>query len=280
MDYNALENSLKDCVKDNLPKLNKAKHMLASLNTQDNFDQRILTTFDNLVKSLEIAESFKRIARNIFDKADYFSDHSIHHKTKTQQLLQIIDNDHLLKSNKRFNLSIIQTYMENVLSKQLLEINIKIEENQRMLHHLESSGLKNTVVEKEPKQAQFIFIENEQIQYSIRYSNIIEILKLSKNVAKKNINAKIIPYSKVIGLNKRNILKKINTYTIHKNQPLNNINVNLTNSLDKLFAIITRKENYLNIFFVDNLLYTDPIEAQDMGTYAKTAQGNYKIIEV
>ncbi|MEN8210418.1 MAG: hypothetical protein ABFR31_01760 [Thermodesulfobacteriota bacterium] len=279
MDYKILENSMGDCVEDNLPKLNKVKHTLASLNTKDTFDKRILTTFDNLVKSLEIAESFKRIARNLLNRADYFSDNSVHHKTKAQVLLKILDDDKFLQNNKRFNLSILQTYMENVLSKQLLEINIKIEENQRILHHIESNGSKSAGTAKESGKNQFLFIENEKTNYSIRYSNIIEILKLGKSIAKKNINDRIIPYSKVIGLNRRNILKKINSYSIQKNQPLNNINADLTNPADKLFAVITRKENYLNILFVDNILYTDPVEAQDMGSYAKTLQGNYKIIE-
>jgi len=269
-----------DCVEDNMPKLKKVKQTLASLNAKDPFDTRILKTFDNMVKLLESAESFKRIIRNILNRADYFSDHSVHHKTKAQQLLKILDDDHFLQNDKRFNLSILQTYMENILSKQLLEINIKIEENQRILHHIESSGSNSVGVAKEPGQTQFLFIENEKTNYSIRYSNVLEILKLNKSVAKKNINATVIPYYKVTGLNRRNIIKKINSYTIQKNQPLNNININLINSTDKLFAVITRKENYLNIFFVDNILYVDPVEAQDMGSYAKTLQGNYKIIEV
>ncbi|RLC17616.1 MAG: hypothetical protein DRH93_17455 [Deltaproteobacteria bacterium] len=280
MDYKTLVNSMGDCVEDNMPKLKKVKQTLASLNAKDPFDTRILKTFDNMVKLLESAESFKRIIRNILNRADYFSDHSVHHKTKAQQLLKILDDDHFLQNDKRFNLSILQTYMENILSKQLLEINIKIEENQRILHHIESSGSKSVGVAKEPGQTQFLFIENEKTNYSIRYSNVLEILKLNKSVAKKNINATVIPYYKVTGLNRRNIIKKINSYTIQKNQPLNNININLINSTDKLFAVITRKENYLNIFFVDNILYVDPVEAQDMGSYAKTLQGNYKIIEV
>ncbi|RLC25626.1 MAG: hypothetical protein DRH93_01235 [Deltaproteobacteria bacterium] len=280
MDYKTLENSLDQCVGDNSQELNKVKQILVSLHAQDAFDKRILTTFNNLVKTLKITESFKRIVRNILNKANYFSDNSVHHTTKAQQLLQILDDNHFLENNKKFNLSILQTYMENILNKQLLEINIKIEENQRILHHLERNRSKSTETAKESRRTQFLFIENEKIKYAIRYSSIIEILKINKSVTKKNINAKVIPYSKVTGLNRRNILKKINTYTIQKNQPLNNVNVNLTNSVDKLFAVITRKENYLNIFFVDNILHTDAVEAQDMGSYAKTFQENYKTIEV
>jgi hypothetical protein len=280
MDYTALENSLDHCVGDNSQELNKVRHTLDSLNVQDAFDKRVVTTFHNLVKTLEIAESFKRIARNILNKADYFSDNSVHHTTKAQLLLQILDDNHFLEKNKRFNLSILQTYMENILNKQLLEINIKIEENQRILHHLESSKSTNIRAAKESRYTQYLFIENEKVKYSIRYSSVIEVLKLNKSVAKKNFHIKVIPYSKVAGLNRRNIIRKISDYTIQKNQPLNNVNINLENSVDKLFAVITRKENYLNIFFVDNILYTDPVEAQDMGSYAKTFQGDYKTIEV
>ncbi len=280
MDYKTLENSLKHCVGDDSQELNNVKQTLESLDVQDTFDKRVLTTFNNLVKTLEIAESFKRIGRNILNNADYFSDNTVHHTTKAQLLSQILDDNHFLENNKRFNLSILQTYMENILNKQLLEINIKIEENQRILHHLENTKSTKDSSAKESRYTQYLFIENERIKYSIRYTGIIEILKLSKTVTKKNIEAKIIPYSKVAGLNRRNILKKISNYTIQKNQPLNNINVDLNNSVDKFFAVITRKENFLNIFFVDNILYTDPVEAQDMGPYAKTFQGNYKTIEV
>ncbi len=280
MDYKTLENSLKHCVGDDSQELNNVKQTLESLDVQDTFDKRVLTTFNNLVKTLEIAESFKRIGRNILNNADYFSDNTVHHTTKAQLLSQILDDNHFLENNKRFNLSILQTYMENILNKQLLEINIKIEENQRILHHLENTKSTKDSSAKESRYTQYLFIENERIKYSIRNTGIIEILKLSKTVTKKNIEAKIIPYSKVAGLNRRNILKKISNYTIQKNQPLNNINVDLNNSVDKFFAVITRKENFLNIFFVDNILYTDPVEAQDMGPYAKTFQGNYKTIEV
>ena len=139
MDYKTLESSLKHCVGDNSQKLNTVKHTLDSIDVQDAFDKRVLTTFNNLVKTLEIAESFKRIARNILNNADCFSDNTVHHTTKAQLLLQILDDNNFLENNKRFNISILQTYMENILNKQLLEINIKIEENQRILHHLESA---------------------------------------------------------------------------------------------------------------------------------------------
>jgi len=280
MDYQTLENSFKHCLEDNSQELNIVRQTLDSLDVQDAFDKRVLTTFNNLIKTLEIAESFKRIARNILNHADYFSDHTVHHTTKAQRLLQILDDNHFLENNKQFNISTLQTYMENILNKQLLEINIKIEENQRILHHLETAQSTKPDSGKESGHTQYLFIENEKKKYSIRYSGIIEILKLSKTVTKKNIHTRVIPYSKVAGLNRRNILKKISNYTIQKNQPLNNINFDLTNTFDKFFAVITRKENFLNIFFVDNILYTDPVEAQDMGAYAKTFQGNFKTIDI
>lgn len=281
MDYTTLRNALGPCLGDNSQKLDAARQILSSISAEDAFDKRVVTVFTNLVKTLEIAESFKRIARNILTQADYFSDSSVHHTTKAQQLKQILDDDQFLENNKQFNLSTLQAYVENILNKQLLEINIKIEENQRLLHNLERSRpAANVKTAQKAKYTKYLFVENEKIKYTIRYAGIVEILKPGKGVAEKNIQSRTIPYAKVSGLNRRNVLKNINDIKIQKNQPLNNVNATLTNTVDKQFAVITRKENYLNIFFVDNILYTDPVEAQDMGTYAKTFEGNFKTIEV
>lgn len=281
MDYDILRSALGPCIKDSTQNLEAARKTIESQKPADAFDKRVVTALSNLFKTLEISESFKRIARNILTAADYFSDTSVHHTGKAQRLKQILEDDQFLENNKQYNLSTLQTYVENILVKQLLEINIKIEENQRILHNIEAARAPGAQkAAPKAKYAKYLFIENEKVKCTIRYANIIEILKTGKAVAEKNITSPVIPYSRVSGLNRRNVVKKVNDYKIQKNQPLNNYSLSLPNTEDKLFAVITRKENYLNIFFVDNILYTDPVEAQDMGSFAKTFEGNYKTIEV
>jgi hypothetical protein len=90
----------------------------------------------------------------------------------------------------------------------------------------------------------------------------------------------MIPYSKVVGINRRNVVKKIGELRTEKNQQLLNKNSSLNNRAEKHFAVITLKHNNYNIFFVDNVLYTDPVEAEDKGEYAGTFEGDYKTIEV
>ncbi len=281
MDYNLLKNALGPCIRDNTQSMEAARQGLEAAKPLDAFDKRVVTALNNLLKNLEISESFKRITRNILGNADFFTDTDVHHTSKAQRLKEILDDDNFMENNRQFSLNTLQTYVENTLIKQLLEINIKIEENQRILHNLEharNSG--STSPAPKTRHAKYLFVEIEKVKYTIRYASIIEILKTGKSVTEKNIASKVIPYSKVSGLNRRNVIKKVSDYKIQKNQPLNNINVNLNNTGDKLFAVITRKENYLNIFFVDNILYTDPVEAQDMGNYARTFEGKYKTIEV
>ncbi|THB80474.1 MAG: hypothetical protein D3926_06915 [Desulfobacteraceae bacterium] len=281
MDYKTLKSVLAPCISDHAQELEAARKTVEAQRTQGPFDKRVVTVLNNLLKTLEVSESFKRIIRNILAQEEYFCDTSVHHTSKAQQLKQILDDNGFLENNKQYNLSTLQTYVENILTKQLLEINIKIEENQRILHNIEASkpsgGPKAPV---KPRYTKYLFIENERVKYTIRYASIVEILKIGKGVAEKNLTSKAVPYSKVSGMNRRNVMKRVTDYKIQKNQPLNNYNLTLPNTVEKMFAVITRRDSYLNIFFVDNILYTDPVEAQDMGGYAKTFEGNYKTIEV
>ena len=52
MDYKALKGPLDHCVGDNSQELNKVRPILDSLNVQDAFDKRVLTTFNNMLKTL------------------------------------------------------------------------------------------------------------------------------------------------------------------------------------------------------------------------------------
>ncbi len=281
MDYKTIEKALGPYLDDNLAGIEKTRKVIGKIEPEDAFDKKALSVFNTIVKNIEITESFKRIARNIIRNADYFSDTNIHQTTKSEHLKQLLADDNYVENNRAFNLSTLQTYVEDILSKQLYEINIKIEENQRILHNLEGGGAgRHSRGGRKQKHAKYLFVENEGKRYAVRYANIVEILKFGKAVQPKHLENQMIPYSKVVGINRRNVVKKIGELRTEKNQQLLNKNSSLNNRAEKHFAVITLKQNNYNIFFVDNVLYTDPVEAEDKGEYAGTFEGDYKTIEV
>lgn len=281
MDYKTIEKALGPYLDDNLAGIEKTRKVIGKIEPEDAFDKKALSVFNTIVKNIEITESFKRIARNIIRNADYFSDTNIHQTTKSEHLKQLLADDNYVENNRAFNLSTLQTYVEDILSKQLYEINIKIEENQRILHNLEGGGSgRHSRGGRKQKHAKYLFVENEGQRYAVRYAHIVEILKFGKAVQPKHLENQMIPYSKVVGINRRNVVKKIGELRTEKNQQLLNKNSSLNNRAEKHFAVITLKQNNYNIFFVDNVLYTDPVEAEDKGEYAGTFEGDYKTIEV
>lgn len=281
MDYKTIEDALGPYLDDNLSGIEETRKMIGTIEPDDAFDKKALSVFNSILKNIEVTESFKRIARNIIRNAGYFSDKNIHQTTKSEYLKKLLADDNYVENNRAFNLSTLQTYVENILNKQLYEINIKIEENQRILHNIEggTSGRHSRGAKKQ-KHAKYLFVENEGKRYAVRYANILEILKFGKAVAPKHLENKMIPYNKVVGMNRRNVVKKTGELKLDKNQQLINKNISLHNATEKHYAFITRKQDNFNIFFVDNVLYTDPVEAEDKGEYAGTFEGDYKTIEV
>ncbi len=279
MDYKTLKDCFGPYLNNNASTILEAQHAMGALNTEDAFDKRVFLILRNILKAFETSEYFKNVVKEIFANDAFFSDKSVHQTTKTQRLKELLEKNKYIEKNKQFNLNIIQTYMDNILNKQLLEINIKIEENQRILHNLESQNQK-TIAGQKSSYANYLVVENERTRYTIKYDTAIELLKIKKRTADKFLSEQVIPYNKITGLNSRNVIKKINGYTIPKNQPLHNASYKLNNTVDKLFAIITRKENRLNILFVDNIVNMEPVEAQDMGDFAKTFEGNFKTLAV
>lgn len=291
MDYNTLKKCFGSYIKNDGASLDAARKELDAVKTADPFDKRVITVLKNITKTFEIAEYFKTVTNEIFNNSDFFSDNSIHQTAKAQRLKEILANNNFVESNRQFNLSILQTYVENVLSKQLLEINIKIEENQRILHNLESAKQPSRKApkpapkpapapKKNKKTADYLIVDNERTRCAIRYDTVIELLRISKRTADKYLSEQVIPYGKLTGLNSRNVLRKIINFSIPKNQPLYNISYKMKNSMDKQMAVITRKENRLSIIFVDAVLSGEPVEAQDMGDFVKSFEGNFKVLEV
>lgn len=286
MDYKELIDCFEPCINDNRANIRQTKEAISSVKSGDDFDKRLLSVLRNIAGAFETCEYLKNVVRHIFENSDFFADRANHQTTKAQRLKEILEKDNFIELNRQFNLGILQTYMEDILKKQLLEINIKIEENQRILHNLENTRQVRKPATTQKRESvpvntgRFFVIENERTRLAVRYESAVELLKISKRTMEKYIPEQVIPYGKLNGLNSRNVIKKITNYTIPKNQPLYNVSYKLKNTVEKKAAMITRKENRLNILFVDQIMNSEPVEAQDLGEFAKTYDGSFKIIEV
>ncbi len=142
MDYQLFRKILSPYLVDNMYRIQEAKKYLNSIAAQDAFDKKFLTVLNNIIDCLETSEAIKSLALNILEESDFFADTSIHKTTKSKYLDKIISDSNYIEHTKSFNLSIIQTYVEKIIHKQLYEINIKIEENQRSLNKIESAYYK------------------------------------------------------------------------------------------------------------------------------------------
>jgi hypothetical protein len=289
MDYKTLKDRFEPYIKNGTHEISKVRSFMNSTHSNDAFDNKVLVVLKNILETFEAAEYMKSVVRDIFNSNDFFTDESVHHTTKKQHFKEILNKNNYIELNKQFNLGILQTYMADILNKQLLEINIKIEENQRILDKLLNAKkeqkttvkeTKKTTIEETRNLSKYLIVENERTSYSIKYDKAIELLKVNKRTADKFISEQIIPYGQLIGLTSRNVIKKIIVSNIPKNQPLYNLSYKLNNTVDKGFAIITKKENLFNVLFVDSIKSVEPVEAEDLGDYAKTFEGNIKTIEV
>lgn len=365
MDYQLFRNILSPYLVDNMAGIQDVKKHVASISVDDAFDKKFLTVLNNIVSCLETCEAIKNLAANIFEEADFFSDTSIHKTTKSKYLDKILSDSDYIEQTKSFNLSVIQTYVEKIIHKQLYEINIKIEENQRSLNKMEAASGKmmreelqqanqhiqqlqqanqaqiaqqnrslnknlqsdqivQIVKTKQPilyssvsqtqaasQQGQpqmpsdqqklpvqqpqnissvsqnpeasvkssFLLVEIDQQQCAITYSNILEILKFDKPAPEKVLRISAIPYNKLVGFARgSSVLRKVSDIQIDKKTLLNNMNVTLPNKEDKRFAVIINKDDDYRILFVDYIVYTEPVDGQSLGSYAKTVEGEYKII--
>ncbi|MBF0258187.1 MAG: hypothetical protein HQK62_05000 [Desulfamplus sp.] len=137
MDYKLFRNMLAPYLVDHMAGIQEFKKHLATISLEDAFDKKFLTVLSNIVSCLEANEAIKSLGLTLLDEADFFSDTSIHKATKSKYLDKILSDSDYIEHTKTFNLSIIQTYVEKIIHKQLYEINIKIEENQRSLNKLE-----------------------------------------------------------------------------------------------------------------------------------------------
>ncbi len=281
MDYKLLKNTFEPIIKDNLSNIEKSKEQLNAIQARNTFDKNVLAILKNIHKNIEVNESLKKLAREMIDQGDYFSDTTIHQSTKSQTLKKILSTNNFIENNKMFNLSTLQAYLENILQKQLYEINIKVEENQRALNNLSFSNTQKAEP-KPPRQVKekYVLVESEQEKCADQVETIVEILKFPGPFPKKKLVEFTMIYNKISGVGRNYVIKQIQEDVINSNQVLGNANLALTNTEEKNFALITRKEDEFTIFFVDYVLYTNPVEAQELDGFIKTNEDTYKIIEV
>ncbi|MBF0203057.1 MAG: hypothetical protein HQK67_01825 [Desulfamplus sp.] len=137
MDYKLFRNILAPYLVDQMSAIQEVKKYVGSIAVEDAFDKKFLTILNNIIGCLETNEAIKNLARHLLDEADFFSDTAIHKATKSKYLDKLLSDSDYIEQTKSFSLSVIQTYVEKIIHKQLYEINIKIEENQRSLNKLE-----------------------------------------------------------------------------------------------------------------------------------------------
>ncbi|MBF0469138.1 MAG: hypothetical protein HQK61_09695 [Desulfamplus sp.] len=160
MDYKLFRNMLAPYLVDHMAGIQAFKRQLADIAVEDAFDKKFLTVLNNIMSCLEANEAIKSLGMTLLDEADFFSDTSIHKATKSKYLDKILSDSDYIEHTKTFNLSIIQTYVEKIIHKQLYEINIKIEENQRSLNKLEVASGKM----REEVQNQNLIQQANQVQ--------------------------------------------------------------------------------------------------------------------
>lgn len=282
MDYTKLKDIISPLLSDNRSVIESSKTGLYSLKPDDSFEQNILAVLKSIHKTIETNEALKQLAKTILDHTEHFSDTDVHHSTKSQTLKQILQSNKFVETNKSFNLSTLQTYMDSIVQKQLYEINIKIEENQRALNNLSSSSAQSTP-KPSPKTKElpdYLLLEHEQEKCALLYDNVVQILQFDAPFTSKNLSAFTMLYGKICGPNQQHVIKEVQETTISKNQVLGNANMTLKNTEAKNFAVIVQQADELNIFFIDYLLYTTPVKAEKNGEFIVTSEGNYKFIEV
>ena len=317
MDYALLERIFQAYLSDQTDLSERIKRDIERLESEDAFEQKLLNVFTHIADCFAVNESLKEIVRKLLAEADYFSKQEIHKTTKTKFLEKILRENQYREKSKQFNLNAIQTYVAHVVQKQLYEINIKIEENQRSLNKLESSisaadrrrlsllstkedshdqtsssdplsfqkegdqedeSAKGDVSTVSTQPSYFLLVENEKTQCVIRYDDIVEILKFDKPVPTKILMTPHLPHQKLLAFNRRNVLKEMAGGVPDKKTMLTNANATVKNNSAKHFGLIIRNESGFCVLFVDYIEYTEPVSAYESGGIARREDEAYQIM--
>ncbi len=316
MDYALLEGIFQAYLSDQADLSERIKRDIARLEPEDTFEEKLQDVLAHIADCFAVNESLKGVVRKLLAEADYFSKKEIHKTTKTKFLEKILKESQYREKSKQFNLDSIQTYVAHVVQKQLYEINIKIEENQRSLNKLESSIFaadrrpisplsteesQSQTSSSDPLSSQkerdqeserirggastvstrpshFLLVENEKTQCVIRYDDIVEILKFDKPVPTKILLTPHLPHHKLLAFNRRNVLKEMAGGVPDKKTMLTNANATVKNSSAKHFGLIVRNESGFGVLFVDYIEYTEPVSAYESGGIARREDEAYQIM--
>jgi len=139
MEYQELKDVLLPFFEGKSGDIAAAEAILAKMKPGDICDKRILFLLRNIIANAKIGACLNSVGMSILKNSDYFSDSNINKKEKNSKLDNILTDGAYSENDKLFNLSMFRTYLENILDKQLYEINLKIEENQRLLQTVQAS---------------------------------------------------------------------------------------------------------------------------------------------
>ena len=115
MDYQLLRSAFLPIAQSNQDQIELSKKQLAGVQATDTVEKNILAILKNVQKNLEVSESLKKLAREILEKAAFFSDETVHQSTKTDTLKKLLAANNFTENNKLFNLSTLQAYLDNIL---------------------------------------------------------------------------------------------------------------------------------------------------------------------
>ncbi len=152
MDYKQLKENLTPFFRGDNVDEKAVENTINSAHPDSPFEKRVLIVLRNITTNAKLGTSLKALGGDILSNSEYFSDKALHDKEKDKKLEQLLADGNYHENEELFTLSLFRTYMETILNKQLYEINLKIEENQRLLETMKNSLAAKTEEKKEKKE--------------------------------------------------------------------------------------------------------------------------------
>ncbi|MBU2590822.1 MAG: hypothetical protein ABIJ85_00460 [bacterium] len=144
MDYKQLKENLVPFFQGDSVDVKTAEEAINNAQPENTFDERMLIVLRNITTSAKVGASLQALGSDILGNSEYFSDKGLRKKEKDERLEQLLSAGNYQENEELFTLSMFRTYLETILNKQLYEINLKIEENQRLLQNMQSWALVKT----------------------------------------------------------------------------------------------------------------------------------------
>lgn len=144
MDYKQLKEDLGPFLRGDSVDVRTAEEAINNAQPENTFDKRVLVVLKNITTNAKISSSLQTLGSDILSNSEYFSDKILREKEKDGKLEQLLSAGNYQENEELFTLSMFRTYLETILNKQLYEINLKIEENQRLLQNMQGWTLVKT----------------------------------------------------------------------------------------------------------------------------------------